>query len=281
MICLKKIGLLTLVVLAFLGIPAEAALSGTVINFSSLDKNQSYALHGTIYLPENLSAPCPAVVVVHGTMGIDSRGAFYREALLKAGIAFFEVDFKTGIYTGAANRPPNESFVPMAFAALKELRKIPAIDPGRIGIMGFSLGGGVTVRTAIEANRKMWLGDEQGFAAHAAFYPVCKFIVKRLEDSGNGLAKAPMIIFYGTEDAYGDGTAVPEFKQLLAQKYGFEVTTVEYAGAHHGFNRNEPPLSYNDPAALGGKGYMEWNANAANDSLSRVVDFLRQTLAVK
>ena len=90
-----------------------------------------------------------------------------------------------------------------------------------------------------------------------------------------------MIIFYGTEDAYGDGKSVPEFKRLLLEKYGFEVTTVEYAGAHHGFNLNKPPLSYRDPAATNGKGYMAWDPNAANDSLIRVVDFLQKTLAAK
>lgn len=270
---------LLLAFMSLFSITAEASAPGTEIPFSSLDKAQNYHLHGTLYLPDNVSAPCPAVIVVHGTMGIDARGSFYRQAILKAGIAFFEVDFRTGVYTNATNRPQNETFVPMAFAALKELRKVAAIDPGRIGIMGFSLGGGVTVRTAFENNRKMWLGDEQGFAAHAAFYPVCKPIEKRLEESGGGLTKAPMIIFYGTEDAYGEGTAVPGFKRLLAQKYGFELTTVEYSGVHHGFNRNEPPLSYNDPAAIGGKGYMEWNAGASNDSLVRVVDFLQRSLA--
>ena len=74
-------------------------------------------------------------------MGIDSRGAFYRESILKAGIAIFEVDFKTGIYPTPFTRPPPETLVPMGFAALKELRKLPAIDPERIGIMGFSMGG--------------------------------------------------------------------------------------------------------------------------------------------
>lgn len=57
-----------------------------------------------------------------------------------------------------------------------------------------------------------------------------------------------------------------------------DTKTVEYAGACHDFNRNEPPLSYYDPAAIGGKGYMEWNADAANDSLTKVVAFLRETL---
>jgi dienelactone hydrolase len=92
---------------------------------------------------------------------------------------------------------------------------------------------------------------------------------------------APMIIFYGTEDAYGDGKNVPEFKRLLLEKYSFEVTTVEYVGAYHGFNRNEPAISYHDPSAKGWKGYEAWDAKAANDTLIRVVDFLRKTLAAK
>ena len=56
-----------------------------------------------------------------------------------------------------------------------------------------------------------------------------------------------MIIFYGTEDSYGEGKDVPEFKRLLIGKYNFEVTTVEYAGAYHGFNRNERPLKVPRP----------------------------------
>lgn len=90
-----------------------------------------------------------------------------------------------------------------------------------------------------------------------------------------------MIIFYGTEDVYGEGSAVPELKRLLSKKYNFELTTVEYAGATHGFNLNAPPISYPDPAAKDGKGYMAWNPEAANDSLTKVVAFLRANLAAQ
>lgn len=277
----RYVGLLTVVFLTLFVMSVEASSSVAVINFQSLDINQGYHLRGTLYLPENSSTPCPAVVVVHGTMGIDSRGEFYRQAIVNAGIAFFEVDFKTDIYTGASNRPKNVTFVPMAFAALKELRKLSTIDPNRIGIMGFSLGGGVTVRTAFEAYRKKWMDDERGFAAHAAFYPVCRFLGKNLEEIGSGLTGAPMIIFYGTEDSYGDGTAAPEFKSLLDKNYNFNLALVEYPGASHGFNRNAPSLSYKDPAAINEKGYMAWDAKAANDSLTQVVGFLRKTLVIR
>lgn len=277
---LKPLSLLAVAFLVVAG-SSGAAPAGTKIQFSSLDKSQPLNVSGMLYLPENNPGRCPAVVIVHGTTGIDSRGGFYRDSIRKAGIAIFEVDFKTGIYTSAMDRPRNETFLPLAFAALKELRKLPAIDPARIAIMGFSMGGGITLRTALESNREEWMGAEKGFAAHAAFYPVSKPFIARLEKSHGGLTGAPMIVFYGTEDSYGEGDAVPELKALLAKKYKFDLITVEYPGATHGFNRNAPSVSYADPAAKGGRGYMAWNEAAANDSLTRVVAFLRASLAVK
>ncbi len=274
----RKSRLLAAVLLAAPILSGRAFSAATTINFTSLDKSHPFKVSGTLYLPEKNPGPCPAVVMVHGTSGINSVGTFYRDSILQAGIAVFEVDFKTGIFTGTRDRPLPDTLVAMGFAALKELRKLPAIDPNRIGIMGFSMGGHLTVTTAFEANRKLWMGEEKGFAVHAAFYPVCKPFLRQADCKMTG---APMIIFYGTEDAYGDGKYIPEFKRLLLEKYGFDVTTVEYAGAHHGFNRSEPALSYWDPAAIDRKGYMAWDGNAANDSLTRVVDFLHKTLVVK
>lgn len=268
--------LMAAVALNALAAPAEVAPAGTIVNFSSLDTQRSLSVHGTLYLPANCTAPCPTVVVVHGTSGIDSRGAFYRGPLLQAGIAMLEVDFKTGIYTTPLNRPKPATFVPLGFAALKALRKLPAIDPDRIAIMGFSLGGHLALETALEANRKAWLGSEKGFAAHVGFYPVCKTFLKQDDCRVTG---APMLILYGTEDSYGDGANVPAFKQLLAQKYQFDVATVEYAGAHHGFNRNEPAMHYLDPAATHMRGYVAWDEKAAHDSIVRVLDFFQRTFA--
>jgi uncharacterized protein len=278
---LQCAGLLAVGFITAFAMPVGGFAAGTKINFSSLDNDHPAEVSGRLYLPENRSGPCPAVVMVHGTSGIDVRGTFHRKAMVSQGIAVFEVDFKTGIFTSPSNRPPNETFVPMAFAALKELRKLPAIDPTRIAIMGFSLGGGVTLRTALEIDRKMWMGTEPGFAAHVAFYPVSRPFMKRLVSSGSTLTGAPMIIFYGTEDAYGEGTAVPALKKLLSERYNFQVTTVEYAGASHGFDRDGPPMHYYDPAAINQRGYMAWDEDAANDSLRRVAAFLGENLGVK
>jgi dienelactone hydrolase len=248
------------------------------MEFASLDPGQSYRLHGTLFLPEDGAPSHPALVVIHGTLGIDSRNEFYREAILKAGIAVFEVDFKTGVFSTVLGRPKASAFVPMSFAALKELRKLKSIDPDRIGIMGFSLGGHMAVDAAFDANRKAWLGEGKGFAAHVAFYPVCRPYLKQEDLRVTG---APMIILYGTEDTYGEGSAVPDFKQLLLEKAKFEVATVPYPGAHHAFNLNAPPEDHWDPVALGRKSHTAWSADAASDSRTKVVEFLSRVLAVK
>jgi dienelactone hydrolase len=262
-------------------IPAHGSPAGTKIGFVSLDSAHRQKLSGLLYLPTDTAKPVPAVVMIHGTGGIDQRGELYREPLLGAGIAIFEVDFKTGVYSGVFDRPKPDAMLPMTFAALKELRRQPGIDPHRIGVMGFSMGGHQALRAAVAGNVHRWLGDDEGFAAFAAFYPVCKPFIRDFGGSGGKLTGRPMIIFYGTDDCYGEGTAVPELKQLLATQCQFDVTTVAYPGAAHGFNRNAPAMRYFDPVAKGRRGYVAWDAEAAKDSVTRVVAFLRDNLPAK
>jgi dienelactone hydrolase len=276
-----RVGLLGLALMTVFVMPVSAFSSQTKIDFSSLNPNQPYKLSGTLYLPENASRPVPAIVLVHGTMGIDQRGELYRQPLLDVGIGIFEIDFKTGIFSSPMDRPKPDAFLPMAFAALKKLRKLSSVDPNRIGIMGFSLGGNIALRTAMETNVKRWIGDDKGFAAFVMFYPVCNHFTKEFEDSGSKLTGGPMIVFYGSEDAFGEDKAVPELKNTLAKKYNFKLATVEYPGATHGFNLDAPEMTAFDPAAKGMRVHIKWDPDAANDSVTKVVTFLRENLAAK
>jgi len=89
----KCAGFLAVVLIAAFVMPSAAFQAGRWIEFSSLDAQHPYKVSGTLYLPENAASPVPAIVLVHGTAGIDRRGQLYRRPLLDAGIGIFEVDF--------------------------------------------------------------------------------------------------------------------------------------------------------------------------------------------
>src|SRR5271156_898343 len=92
-------------------------------------------------LREPLAAgPHPAVVLVHGSAGGDSRGKGYVTALNAAGFVTLEIDLwaARGV-TSPLERPKSVAeTLPDAFAALDFLSNRSSVDPKRIGIMGFS-----------------------------------------------------------------------------------------------------------------------------------------------
>jgi dienelactone hydrolase len=158
--------------------------SQETLSFAGLDTLHKQ-LSGTLTLPSNNKGLVPLVVLVHGSAGVYSRYAFHKPALLEAGIGTFEVDFKKNVFIGASDRLPISTYQPWAFGAFKALRAHPLIDTNRIAIMGFSLGGHLSVSVASKNVVERWLGpDQPGFAAHVGFYPVCQWLEKYFYPSG-------------------------------------------------------------------------------------------------
>ena len=100
----------------------------TNLSFTGLETDPRH-FSGRLTLPEGAQTPLPVVMIVHGSAGVDSRYGFHRPALLAAGMATFEVDFKTHVFTTRSNRPPVATFQPWVFGALRALHNHPAIDP--------------------------------------------------------------------------------------------------------------------------------------------------------
>jgi len=255
---------------------ADVARCGEMLKFMSLDPDHHVEVGGTLVVPQVAAGRVPAVVIVHSTGGVDGTGQLYRDQLDAAGIATFEVDFKTGVFHSSMDRPEPDTFLPMGFAALKLLRANPAIDPDRIGILGFSLGGILAIDSMIESNRHRWLGSEKGFAAFAALYPACRYFIRRLR--GEPLQQAPLVVFYGSLDTYGAAEFCPKLESYLNERLNPPATFIMYPDVGHGFDRPGRPMSYDDPAAVNGRGHIEFNEAAATDARSKTLAFFQRWL---
>jgi dienelactone hydrolase len=235
-------------------------------------------------VPDDGSAPAPgpAVVICHGSDGVDGRGEFYAPALHAAGIATLELDMwaARGTARGAAARPRSPlQTLPDAFGALRFLGDQPEIDPARIGVMGFSWGGVVTLLSAVAASADPLRGDRPGFKAHAANYPVCWVYGTLPGVSLEGLTGAPILLQTGDADAYDDPDGAAQMLARMRPQDAEHIHSIVHAGAGHGFDRDLPAQTINDPAAhkgAGGPVVMAFDAAAAAGSRQAIVALFSQ-----
>lgn len=227
----------------------------------------------------------PAVVIVHGTGGMDAKGPLYAQALNAAGIATLEIDLWSprGLAGGAAGRPRHVAeTLPDAYGALAHLATHPRIDAGRVGIMGFSWGGVLSMLAADQGYAKAHAPSGLRFAAHAPFYPIC-FGYNRVPGYPfRDLTGAPVYILTGADDAYDDDPGMcPRLVDSLPAELKAFVKVKVYPGAGHGFNNLDAPRTYSDPfhhQGRGGLGGSTPHPAARADSVREVVDFFKQAL---
>ena len=227
------------------------------------------------------------MLVLHGSAGIDGRGEFHGKALNAAGIGTLEI-----FMFSRGNRPRagrNENLTHM-YGALKYLASRPEIDPRRIGVMGFSWGGGLSLTAASASITQLFTGGQVRFAAHAPFYPVCWSHLRMSSDpkaSGYGryktLTGAPVLMFAGGEDDYDEPDTCQKFIASLAETTRSHVSLKYYPKATHGWDIQERArVFYENSAALGrgGKVRMTPHREVAEDSRRTVVEFFVQHLRV-
>ncbi|GAB4227176.1 MAG: alpha/beta fold hydrolase [Chlamydiales bacterium] len=114
--------------------------------------NEGMKLFGVIHRPLNITTP-PVVLICHGFAGTKTgrRRHYVRlaQSLAKAGIATLRFDFRgNGDSEGEMSELTLEGEVSDALAALKVIEMDKNLDSERIGILGRSLGGAVSVLTA-------------------------------------------------------------------------------------------------------------------------------------
>ncbi|HEY6258023.1 MAG TPA: dienelactone hydrolase family protein [Xanthobacteraceae bacterium] len=193
---------------------------------------------GELYLPPKATGPVPALVLKHGSGGLGGpNGANIRKwasTFTGWGIAAFVVDSfgPRGMSSSVADQSKVSSWADTAdaLAALKVLGADPRMDKARIGIVGWSRGGGVAMTTALETVRKSIITDDLKFAAHIVFYGPAGFQYRdRATD------QSPLLFLHGESDNYVLIGATHEFADW-AQSKGSPVTFISYPKTYHDFD---------------------------------------------
>ena len=194
---------------------------------------------GYLYLPGGAKGPLPAMILKHGSAGLNGpQGDNIRKwakSMNEWGVAAFVVDSfgPRGIGESASDQSKLRSLADLAdaFAGLKTLAADTRIDASRIGIIGWSRGGAVAMETALESARLGVLapGDPK-FAAHIVFYGQAS---PQYRDKATD--QAPMLFFHGDADNLVPIGPTREFADWIRTQ-GNAVTFQTCPGVYHDFD---------------------------------------------
>lgn len=225
--------------------------------------SESVTLKAELVFPKQSAAQIPAMVIAHGSGGLDWRSRRWARFFQDQGIATFMIDYFTprGVFGNSKFQP-----IPLKDAddALHLLATHPRIDPKRIGIIGFSRGAHLAYEAANGGGT-----ESKGvhFAAHVALYPSCD----QLGVGAKGLS-APVLLLLGELD-----TVVPFVQcELLADRIrerGGQVKVKVYEGAYHGWD-GDYTGDYFQPSIK--RTYrLQADLNITQQSRLDVIEFLR------
>jgi len=204
---------------------------GTLVRRGSLPK---VVVTGELSLPKGADK-VPAMIVAHGSNGVtEGREGRWAVRLNENGIAAFVVDsFKPrGIKSTASDQSVLSPAANVADAlnALRLLATHPRIDAQRIGIMGFSRGGQVSIQTALDPVRRGIVDGELRFAVHVPFYPPCNTMYVAEKVTG-----APIRFVLAGSDDYTPPADCARYVEWFRLK-GAAADSITYEDAYHGFD---------------------------------------------
>jgi dienelactone hydrolase len=267
-------GRMLMTLLLALAVAACGVAAGEKVSFSPMGPPETpgavvpAAVSGTLSFPQNASGRVPAVVIAHDSAGLTPEGpeSDYVATLNTAGMATLVIDMWTPRHLpsgpaafggdGGGDRRPRAigDTLPDAFGALKFLAEHPAVDPRRIGIMGFSWGAMLSFLAMSEPAAERALGSDLRFAAHSAHYFVCSLFLPGAPMASATTAKwtgAPLQLQVGGQDDYDNadgGTSCRRLVEDLPPDKRHQVEFIVYPEATHAWEQKLPrPVSYYDP----------------------------------
>jgi dienelactone hydrolase len=286
--------LLTSLVAVALSAAATAAEAQQTVNFASLDSKTNL----TAYLsrPEG-DAPRPALVLMHGCSGlVNSKGrimALYRawmRALVVQGYSVLAVDSATSrgfgqtCSAGEARTTMWRDRPKDAYAALQYLQAQPFVQADRVGLMGWSQGGGVVLLSINDKSSGRPVGLAHDFRAAVSFYPgVCSDRRQSkpftLVEPQSWTTKIPLLVLIGEADTWTPFAPCEAFL-AGAKARGSSIELKSYLSAVHAFDA--PKLARRElPEYRSGDGAIPLigtDEEARADAFPRVLDFLKARL---
>jgi dienelactone hydrolase len=273
---------------------ATPAAAQQAVNFTSLDG----ATNLTAYLsrPEG-DAPRPALVLMHGCSGlVNSKGrimGLYRawmRALVVQGYSVLAVDsatprgFGQTCSAGPARTTMWRDRPKDAYAALQYLQAQSFVQGDRIGLMGWSQGGGVVLLSISDKSSGRPATLSYAFKAAVSFYPGACSDRRQSKpftavEPRSWTTTVPLLVLSGEADTW---TPFPPCEAFLdgARARGSPVEVKSYPDAVHAFDapnqaRRELPEYRNGDAPVP---VIGTDRQARADAFPRVLDFLKTQL---
>jgi dienelactone hydrolase len=220
----------------------------------------NYPLIGYLAKPE---APgrYPAVVILHGCSGFGPGNVAVADVLKSFGYVALAIDSlgQLNACTGGDGAIA-EAFD--AYTALDWLARQSFVDPDRVAVLGFSMGGIATLDDVEAGVGAIERAEKRHFRAAIAYYPCTRYRA--------GVMTVPTLILVGAAD---DWTPASYCREMMARRNGkgAPVKLVVYPGATHAFNTPFAPNPY-----LGH--HLAYDPQATADAWRQVRNFLQTTL---
>jgi len=128
-------------------LPSDFQAPYEAVSFTTVD---AFLLKGWVVKPERLLAKSPAIIICHGVGANKSDFTELAVFLAKRGYIVLLFDFRAHGESEGSRTSLGYLEQKDLIAALDLLKARPEVDPGRIGIYGFSMGGSTAILTAAE-----------------------------------------------------------------------------------------------------------------------------------
>ena len=187
---------------------------------------------GILYLPDDRDA-CAAVIVFHGSDGFKPNHEIIARKLAKEGFAALALTW----FGGASSRPMWSAVrAEDILQAVAFLEQQAAVDAKRLGLIGFSRGGGLALIMAALIPQTKAVVNYFGLTAWKAGLEEFGHLPLNESEPLDFIQKlrSPVLSFHGEKD-----TVVPFDNTIeldtVCKKYGVDHRYILYPGVNHSF----------------------------------------------